>query len=167
MARPDLFARIDDRLIHGQVVVGCCEPLDAHLIIVVHDEMAGDAFQQRIYSAAVPPDIAVEFLAVEEAAGRIRDLDPEDTRTVIVLTADCASMNRLVKSGAGLRRVCVGGMHYRDGGVEVWPGFFLDAADRAALREIAGQGVEVVVQSVPGNEAVPALPALDRLEGGS
>lgn len=164
MEPPTLFARIDDRLIHGQVVVGCCEPLDAHRILVVDDEMAEDSFQQRIYAAAVPPDIAVEFLSVDDAAARLRELVGRSPTTIIVLTADCLTMARLVREDVGLNRVCVGGLHYREGAVEVWPGFFLDAENRDALREIAAQDVEVVVQSVPGNEAVAALPALERLE---
>lgn len=165
MHRPTIFARIDDRLIHGQVVVGCCGPLDSHRILLVHEGIAQDPFQQRIYAAAVPAGIDVEFLDVEAAALRLADLDERASSTTIVLTGDCRTMLRLARHTGRLARVCVGGLHFREGTRELWPGFFLDEEDRLALRELVALGVEVVVQSVPGNEAVAASPALEREEG--
>ena len=68
VAYAPLLARIDDRLIHGQVVVGCCEPLGARRILLVDDPVAMDPFQRKLYRAGVPPEVAVEFLTVAQHA---------------------------------------------------------------------------------------------------
>ena len=60
--------RIDDRLIHGQVVVGWGQPLDLGFIVLVDDEVAASDWEQELYRMGVPPEMDVYFDAVEAAA---------------------------------------------------------------------------------------------------
>ena len=66
----DLY-RIDDRLIHGQVVVGWGQPLDLRFIVLVDDEVAASDWEQELYRMGVPPDMDVYFDAVESAATKL------------------------------------------------------------------------------------------------
>ena len=59
--------RIDDRLIHGQVVVGWGQPLDLRFIVLVDDEVAASDWEQELYRMGVPPDMDVYFDGVEVA----------------------------------------------------------------------------------------------------
>ena len=63
--------RIDDRLIHGQVVVGWGQPLDIDFIVLVDDEVASSDWEQELYRMGVPPEMEVVFASVDAAA---RDL---------------------------------------------------------------------------------------------
>jgi mannose/fructose/N-acetylgalactosamine-specific phosphotransferase system component IIB len=65
----ELF-RIDDRLIHGQVVVGWGQPLDLTFIVLVDDEVATSEWEQELYRMGVPPEMEVHFHTVEAAAAR-------------------------------------------------------------------------------------------------
>ena len=49
--------RIDDRLIHGQVVVGWGQPLNVTFIILVDDEVRGSDWEQDLYRMGVPPEM--------------------------------------------------------------------------------------------------------------
>jgi len=60
--------RIDDRLIHGQVVVGWGQPLDVSFIVLVDDEVSGSDWEQDLYRMGVPPQLEVIFASVEQAA---------------------------------------------------------------------------------------------------
>ena len=60
--------RIDDRLIHGQVVVGWGQPLDLRFIVLVDDEVAASDWEQELYRMGVPPDMEVYFDTVTGAA---------------------------------------------------------------------------------------------------
>ena len=62
--------RIDDRLIHGQVVVGWGRPLDIGFIVLVDDEVAASEWEQELYRMGVPPEMEVFFHGVDEAARR-------------------------------------------------------------------------------------------------
>ena len=63
-----LLYRIDDRLIHGQVVIGWGRPLDVGFIALVDDQVAASDWEQDLYRMGVPPEVEVFFASVIEAA---------------------------------------------------------------------------------------------------
>ena len=67
---PIVLFRVDERLIHGQVVVGWGQPLDIDYIVLVDDEVAASEWEQELYRMGVPPEMDVHFLSVEEAGRR-------------------------------------------------------------------------------------------------
>jgi len=150
----ELF-RVDDRLIHGQVVVGWGQPLGITFIVLADDEVRANDWEQELYRMGVPPAVQVIFASVDEAAGRL----PEwlgDSRKGIVLTGDVLSMARLVQAANGsVRRVNVGGVHYREGRRERLRYVFLKDEEAAALEALGRSGVEVSAQDVPTGTKVP------------
>ena len=89
--------RIDDRLIHGQVVVGWGQPLDLGFIVLVDDEVASSDWEQELYRMGVPPDMDVYFDGVEAAATNLERYQDDDRRGLL-LTGDIDTMTRLVDS---------------------------------------------------------------------
>ena len=63
-----LLFRVDDRLIHGQVVIGWGRPLGIDFIVLVDDAVRASAWEQDLYRMGVPPEIEVIFASREEAA---------------------------------------------------------------------------------------------------
>ena len=63
-----VLCRIDDRLIHGQVVIGWGRAMAINLIILVDDQVAASEWEQELYRMAVAPEIEVRFVTVAEAA---------------------------------------------------------------------------------------------------
>ena len=84
----ELF-RIDDRLIHGQVVVGWGQPLDLAFIVLVDDEVASSEWEQELYRMGVPPEMDVHFDTVEGAAEKLA-VYQRDERRGALLTGDIA-----------------------------------------------------------------------------
>ena len=64
---PILVNRVDDRLIHGQVIVGWGRPLGIDLIILVDDQVSQSTWEQDLYRMAVPPEIELRFASIAEA----------------------------------------------------------------------------------------------------
>src|SRR5512132_2405708 len=87
--------RIDDRLIHGQVVVGWGQPLDIRFIVLVDDDVAASDWEQELYRMGVPPGVDVFFESVDGAIGRHADF-ARDPRPGILLTGDIDTMRRLI-----------------------------------------------------------------------
>jgi len=160
---PIELCRIDDRLIHGQVVVGWGQPLDVGFIVLVDDEVAASEWERELYQLGVPPGMDVYFQTVDEAA----DAFPRfaaDRRVGIVLTKDIETMQRLASRVPTIRGINVGGLHYRAGRVQKLRYVFLAPDEEGALRALADRGIAITAQDVP---AARAIPIADLLAGRS
>ncbi|MEP7344720.1 MAG: PTS sugar transporter subunit IIB [Gemmatimonadaceae bacterium] len=140
--------RIDDRLIHGQVVVGWGQPLDLAFIVLVDDEVATSDWEQELYRMGVPPEMQVYFESVDTATVRLGSYQV-DERAGLLLTADIMTMTRLVDATGSIRAVNVGGIHHRAGRVQRLRYVFLTAQEEEALRQLAKRGIVVSAQDVP------------------
>jgi mannose/fructose/N-acetylgalactosamine-specific phosphotransferase system component IIB len=145
--------RIDDRLIHGQVVVGWGQPLDIGFIVLVDDDVAASDWEQELYRMGTPPEMDVYFHAVDDAANALAKYQ-SDPRPGILLTGDISSMLRLVQQ-AGIKEVNVGGVHHRADRKQRLRYVFLSPAEEGQLREIAAAGATVTAQDVPATQPVP------------
>lgn len=155
--------RIDDRLIHGQVVVGWGQPLDIRFIVLVDDTVAASEWEQELYRMGVPPEMEVRFHSAGDAP-KYLDGYRTEARAGILLTGDIATMHSLVVH-AGVRDVNVGGIHHRAGRVQHLRYVFLTPAEEDALRDIASSGALVTAQDVPAARAVPLEELLASREG--
>lgn len=146
--------RIDDRLIHGQVVVGWGKPLNAGAIIVVDDALAESDWEQDLYRMGVPPHIDVVFVSVSGVRA-VHDKYAADKRATIVLTGDAATMLRVADAMPSVvRSVNVGGIHHRAGRVQKLRYVFLTGDEEQSLRDLASRGVTVTAQDVPSARPV-------------
>lgn len=149
---PVKLARIDDRLIHGQVVLGWVPVVRPDRIVVANDRIAGSDWERRFYASCVPPEVRVSFFTVEETARRLASelFGDED---LLLLFESARDVRALVKAGVVLKEINVGGLHYRDDSVELLPFVFLTNDERASLRELVKLGVTLAAQDVPSNPA--------------
>ncbi|NUO39443.1 MAG: PTS sugar transporter subunit IIB [Gemmatimonadaceae bacterium] len=145
--------RIDDRLIHGQVVVGWGQPLDVKFIVLVDDAVAESDWEQELYRMGVPPEMEVRFHSAEGAVAHLDGYRTE-ARPGILVTGDIATMRYLVQHG-GVRDVNIGGIHHRAGRTQHLRYVFLTPEEQAALRDLAAHGAVVTAQDVPAARAVP------------
>jgi len=162
---PIVLYRIDDRLIHGQVVVGWGRPLDVGFLVLVDDEVAASDWEQELYRMGVPPEMEVHFHTVDDAAqahARYR----ADPRPGILLTGTVDAMARFAAAAraadpAGApRAVNLGGLHHRPGRAARMRYVFVDADEERALRALADAGVAVTAQDVPNTRPVPLADVL-------
>lgn len=149
-----LLHRIDDRLIHGQVVVGWGQPLELQFILLVDDDVATSDWEQELYRMGVPPGMDVYFHTVAEAPAVIERYQ-KDARRGLLLTGSVESMAQLVEADASLRTVNVGGVHHAEGRTQRLRYVFLTPAEEALLRDIQQRGVVVTAQDVPSARPMP------------
>ncbi len=159
---PIVLFRVDERLIHGQVVVGWGGPLHVDRIVVVDDEIAESPWEQELYCLGVPPEIDASFLSVADAR-RLLPMWRDEPRRVVVLVRDVGTTSRLAEGGL-LREeeVNLGGIHHAAGRDRVLPYLFLSPAEREELRALAADGVNLSARDLPGSRRVP----LDELLAG-
>jgi PTS system mannose-specific IIB component/fructoselysine and glucoselysine-specific PTS system IIB component len=146
--------RIDDRLIHGQVVVGWGQPHDIRFLVLVDDLVASSEWEKELYRMAVPPEMEIMFADVASAV-REHARWASDPRPGILIAGDISSMHRLVSGVKAIGSVNLGGIHHRAGRVEKLRYIFLTPAEEDELRALEASGVEVTAQDVPSARAVP------------
>jgi mannose/fructose/N-acetylgalactosamine-specific phosphotransferase system component IIB len=144
--------RIDDRLIHGQVVVGWGQPLNARFMVLVDDLVASSDWEKELYRMAVPPEMEIFFADVGTA---IRDHAryAADPRPGMLITGDIGSMYQLVKGVKAIGSVNLGGIHHRAGRTQKLRYVFLTPDEERQLRALEAAGVEVTAQDVPSARA--------------
>jgi mannose/fructose/N-acetylgalactosamine-specific phosphotransferase system component IIB len=146
--------RIDDRLIHGQVVVGWGQPLNVSFIVLVDDEVRSSDWEQDLYRMGVPPSIEVRFASVEEAAQELPAWEA-DPRVGILLVGDIDTAVALAERAPQVRRLNIGGVHHRSGRTERLRFVYLTDDEAGKLRALAARGVDVTAQDVPTARAIP------------
>jgi PTS system mannose-specific IIB component/fructoselysine and glucoselysine-specific PTS system IIB component len=164
---PILLFRVDERLIHGQVLIGWGSQLRPDRYLVVDDELADSQWEQELYRLGLPEGAEAVFSSVDEARDQLGKWKDDAARSVL-LTRDVRSMRRLGEGG-GLRgeRVNLGGLHHGPGRERVLNYLHLSPADRSDLLGLRDEGAEVSARDVPSAsrvkldallEKVPAAP---------
>lgn len=150
--------RVDDRLIHGQVVVTWSHHLHPARVWVVDDACAHNEWESDLLRACAP-DLEVRVVDVAEAA-RIYAEEASAPGRALLLVRTLQSALALVEAGAPIPRFNVGGLHYAAGKDKVNDYVYLDADDRRAARALLERGIALEVQDVPAARPEP-LTALD------
>lgn len=146
--------RIDDRLVHGQVVIGWGQPLKAGFIVLVDDAVRVSSWEQEIYRMGVPPGIEFISASVAEAVARLPEWEA-DSRVGIVVAGNVATLASLTENCHVVKRINVGGVHNRPGRTERLRFVYLSDAEAEQLKQLAAKGIEVVAQDVPTATPVP------------
>jgi PTS system mannose-specific IIB component/fructoselysine and glucoselysine-specific PTS system IIB component len=159
----DLF-RIDERLLHGQVIVGWGMRLGLERYVVVDDDLAASDWEQDIYAAGLPADAAVVYLSEAEISTRLPELI-EASGDGAVLTRSTAAMRAIAEAGllAG-RRVNVGGLHESEGRQRALRYVSLRPDEADDLRAIAATGASVSARDLPTSRNVGLEELLDALD---
>jgi mannose/fructose/N-acetylgalactosamine-specific phosphotransferase system component IIB len=111
---PVTLVRIDDRLVHGQVVEGWLKVIRATHIVVASDLVAADETQKALYLLAVPQGIKLSCLSLKDAAAAWGSPAWKKDR-VLVLVSSPQDVLVLVENEADIPTLNVGGMHYKEG----------------------------------------------------
>jgi mannose/fructose/N-acetylgalactosamine-specific phosphotransferase system component IIB len=144
-----VLCRIDDRLIHGQVVIGWGRALGINLIILVDDQVATSEWEQELYRMAVAPEIEVRFVTVAQAATQMVDWQSNGKRG-LVLTGDLETMAALrAISPEVVQRINLGGIHHRPGRRERLPFVYLSDQELQTLQALEAGGAVITAQDLP------------------
>jgi PTS system mannose-specific IIB component/fructoselysine and glucoselysine-specific PTS system IIB component len=150
---PVVLYRVDERLIHGQVVVGWGHELRPDRYIVVDDAIAESEWEQELYALGAPQG-EVGFVSVADARDRLDAWATEAARTVL-LTRDIASMRSLLDGRSAGVAVNLGGVHAGSDRTHALEYLYLTERDRMDLRELERQGAVVTARNLPDAQQVP------------
>lgn len=150
-----VLCRVDERLIHGQVVVGWGMQLRPTRYVVIDDELAESAWEQDLYALALPPQTPAAFLTVEDGRRQLRELRASEDRTVVLARSLHAMVAFAREGGLSGEEINLGGMHAAPGRTQVTPYLHLSDDERRAVTLLEGEGARVFAQDLPGEPKHP------------
>lgn len=149
-----VLLRLDERLIHGQVLVGWGSQLRPDRFIVVDDAVADSLWEQELYALGAG-DAATLFVRVDEARRRLAEWLADGTRSIL-LVRDVATLVRLGEGGAlEGSSVNLGGVHHGPGRREVLSYLHLSPDEESGLAALDQSGAQVSAQDLPSAPRVP------------
>jgi len=151
--------RVDDRLIHGQVVVKWLRYLDCQDILVVDDELRGDDFMQTVLRMAAPAAVRVRVASVAEAVGLLEQPALSE-RGILVLLRTPQMALALLDHGVAFDEVNLGGLAGGPGATRLFRSVSASEPQLAALIALRSRGVRVYIQMVPEEHALELADAL-------
>jgi mannose/fructose/N-acetylgalactosamine-specific phosphotransferase system component IIB len=148
------LARVDDRLIHGQVVtawlqhIGHCDE-----ILVCDDKARKDQFLQQVLMMTKPPDKDLRVLSVDETIQDFKD-KANDSRKVLLITRGPEQMLTLLQNGVEFDYLNLGGMGGGPGRTKLHKNISATDEEVETLRQIQAMGVKVELKMIPSDPAV-------------
>lgn len=149
MKKSVAFLRIDDRLIHGQVIVGWIPEIRPDRLLVVNDKISEDFMRQELMALSIPPEIELKFCSTDEV-----EKEEVSEKSFILVVSPRDAWECLQKGLAPLQ-FNVGGMHSRDDKEEIFEALHVDDEDRRYFEMILDMGVSPVFQPTPQNDPLP------------
>lgn len=151
------LARIDDRLIHGQVATRWTKETNVTRIIVVSDEVAADTVRKTLLTQVAPPGVTAHVVDVAKMI-RVYNNPKYARERVMLLFTNPTDVERVVEGGVKITSVNIGGMAFRQGKTQVNNAISVDSTDIEAFRKLNARGIELEARKVSSD---PKLKMMD------
>lgn len=145
-------ARIDARLIHGQVAAVWTNSLNTQRIIVANDEAAADQVLKASLRMAAPSTVRLSTIPVTSAAENINNGKYGDQR-IFLIFKELKDALKFVKAGGEISTITVGNISHKEGSMKLQKSVSINTKEIDVVKKLIELGVKVVVQTVPADDA--------------
>ncbi|MTD25686.1 PTS mannose transporter subunit IIAB [Erwinia sorbitola] len=156
------LARIDDRLIHGQVATRWTKETNVSRIIVVSDEVAADKVRKTLLTQVAPPGVTAHVVDVAKMI-RVWNNPKYGKDKVMLLFTNPTDVLRLVEAGVTIPSVNIGGMAFRQGKTQVNNAVSVDAKDIEAFKKLNERGIELEVRKVSSDQKLKMMDLIGKI----
>lgn len=156
------LARIDDRLIHGQVATRWTKETNVTRIIVVSDEVAADNVRKTLLTQVAPPGVTAHVVDVAKMI-RVWNNPKYGHDKVMLLFTNPTDVVRLVEEGVNITSVNIGGMAFRQGKTQVNNAVSVDAKDIEAFKKLNERGIELEVRKVSSDQRLKMMDLIAKM----
>jgi mannose/fructose/N-acetylgalactosamine-specific phosphotransferase system component IIB len=159
---PIILYRIDERLIHGQVVVGWGNSLGLDRIVLANDKVAANPWERELCLACVPPEINATIDSVDQVINLIHQDGFREEKTILLVDSPFDIL-RMVERGVPMDWVNVGGLHSRRGRRRILPYLYLSPEEISAFKKLFLLRIRCECRDVPLAERKDLSELLEKL----
>jgi len=146
-----VLARIDDRLIHGQVMTAWMKTRPAKRILVIDDKVAADAFMIEVIELAAPTGVKVDVYSCDQAIEALKN--GLDTPTILLAKVP-DTYKRLLDGGIALGEINLGGMGMAPGRKTLYKNIAASEVERSVMKGFLAQGIDIKIQIIPSENCI-------------
>lgn len=146
--------RIDDRLIHGQIMTAWSKSTKTNKIFIIDNLVAQDQFMQKVLTMAAPRDIKVEIHTLESGLDALKNQKDIINDKILVLVKTPQVIEFLVTNGVPIKFLNVGGMGAGPNRKSIYKNISASQEEIATLKKIHDMGVEIEFRIVPDDKSV-------------
>ena len=146
-----IWFRLDNRLIHGQIIEAWLPYTRANHLVVCNAELAQDELRQQIMQLAVPSRITVAFVAPGDLNALLQNLQKQDAKTLVIFS-DCTDARTAYDAETRFSVLNIGNMHYASGKQQICGHVALSPEDASCLHTFADAGVRLDFRCVPNDK---------------
>lgn len=153
---PIVFARVDDRLIHGQIVQAWLPELNVDEIVIPCNTKKGTNVNEGLLRLSLPYEYDLTVLDAKRCVSYLAG----SKRRVFLLLGSLEDLNPLIEDGLQLSSLNIGGMHFKQGAQKLAENVFLDAQDKLVLKILSDLGIDIETRAVPNSQSVSVKEAI-------
>ena len=157
------LARIDSRLLHGQVTTGWTNLVHPNRIFIVSDAVAKDTLRKNLLKQAAPAGVKVNIIDVDKMI-KVWGDSRFDKLQLLRLTEDPETMLRLVEGGVEIPEINVGNMTFDEGDTTIASNLAVNDTDVNDFVDLNKKGVHLSRQMVPADNAVDVMSLLKKAD---
>lgn len=155
------FARIDDRLIHGQVATVWAKQANADRIIIVSHEVYHDDIRKTLLKQAAPAGMKVNIVDVPKAVAVFNN-PKYNNDTIFFLFTNPTEVLEMVKNGIPIKSINIGGMRFETGKVQITKAVSVTEEDVSAFKELSKRGVDLDLRVLADDSKRDILKLIDQ-----
>ncbi|MEG1211356.1 MAG: PTS mannose transporter subunit IIAB [Leclercia sp.] len=156
------LARIDDRLIHGQVATRWTKETNVQRIIVVSDEVAADTVRKTLLTQVAPPGVTAHVVDVAKMI-RVYNNPKYAGERIMLLFTNPTDVERVVEGGVNITSVNIGGMAFRQGKTQVNNAISVDETDIEAFKKLNARGIELEARKVSTDQKLKMMDLIGKV----
>lgn len=150
------LVRIDDRLIHGQIVMAWSKAVAVKRILVIDDKVAADAIRKMLLEMVAPPGVKVSVLTASQGIEALLNNKFGKEKLLLLFTNPMTIM-KLIEGGVLINKVNIGGMSFSQGKTQLTKAVSVDDDDRNAFKKLHEHGVVLQIQILPNDAPIDIM----------
>jgi PTS system mannose-specific IIB component len=157
-----IILRVDDRLIHGQVIAGWVRPLGIESIILASDRISQDEWSCNAYRLAIPDGIEFYCISITKCINHIHETNK---KRVMILVESVQEAMYLIKEGLNVKEINIGGLGYREATRQIAPYIYLSPEDIESVVQLYRLGIRVIGKQLPNSPPIDVVKNLAGVTG--
>lgn len=153
---PIIFARVDDRLIHGQIVQAWLPELNVDEVVIPCTKDRASSLNEMLLRLSLPYEYTLTILDSHKAVQYARN----SKKRIFLLMSTLQEMADLIEDGLQIKSINIGGMHFKENAQKLAENVFLDDQDKRLLKIIDGLGIRIETRAVPNATSITVTEAL-------
>ena len=144
------LVRIDDRMLHGQVVSTWLKDYGIEQVLIINDKAANDPIQKSVAGLAAPKEVRVHLFGVDQFIDILKKT-PIKRKTMLIFTTS-TDVLKLVENGLDIKEINVGGMRYNENRTRLSKAVSVTPEEEEAFRKLIDKEIKVFIQMIPKSD---------------